>query len=125
MRRELKIILILILIVIFLIFAYFVIDNYRISKHNEKIDYSCNLNEDCVIKTVGRGVCGSVMQRCVNANSVSAILKPVGGRVVCEAIDTPPEKCECIRNTCISFSCYSEDDCFVKNSPGYNRKDFE
>ena len=100
-------------------------EDYREPKEDVIIDYSCNVNSDCTLKVIGEGICRSDKQRCVNKNSDSAILEENKNGVVCAAIEIPPSKCECVRNTCISYSCDYKDECDVMDSPWYNKKDFE
>src|SRR3989338_3471630 len=113
-------IIILILVVIALFMIYFNImkfEDYREPKEDVIIDYSCNVNSDCTLKVIGEGICRSDKQRCVNKNSDSAILEENKNGVVCAAIEIPPSKCECVRNTCISYSCDYKDECDVMDSP--------
>jgi len=99
-----KLIIIIVIVVLVLIispFAYFYLKNFYVGWHNKKIDYSCNVDEDCVVKFTGCNCCGYT-SACVNKGSVEGIC--TRNFFPCECINPIPISCECIDNKCQSKS---------------------
>jgi hypothetical protein len=83
----LSVIVIIVVIVILLVF-------YPLK--DEGIDYSCNSDEDCVIKNIGNQ-CG-YYPACVNRNFIPD--PPELDSVICGFPDI--DRCECIENMCVN-----------------------
>lgn len=69
-----------------------ILENY----YNSMIDYSCNVDEDCVIKYAGCNLC----YKCMNKNSIEGICLRIWD-VSCTELKAPPEYCKCVNNYCV------------------------
>jgi len=99
-----KLLIIIIVVGILLIispFAYFFLKSAYADWHNKRIDYSCNVDADCVVKSTGCNCCGYT-SACMNKDSVSGICDIPTSQMVCECINPRPTTCECINNKCQS-----------------------
>jgi hypothetical protein len=87
---------------------------FRISAentNNDKIDFSCSTDQDCVPKEAGCGGCYGTQKVCVNKNSVEGICLRVRadyGCLTCQMepmrIEGPGSFCKCYNGLCGGFS---------------------
>ncbi len=104
MNRILKVIvIILVLILIFLLVYKFTPIRKVIEKdYNKKIDFSCNVDEDCTIKDIGCDTCSGTRKGCVNKESREGIcLEGIPRQyITCLVKTIPLTSCKCVNNKC-------------------------
>ncbi|MCX6750734.1 MAG: hypothetical protein NTZ83_04710 [Candidatus Pacearchaeota archaeon] len=99
-----KLLIIIIVVVILLIsspFVYFFFKNIYADWNNKKIDYSCNVDADCAVKSAGCSCCG-YGYACMNKDSISGICGLAPSQMTCECLPLKPTSCECINGKCQS-----------------------
>jgi len=97
-----KLIILIIVVVILLIissFVYSFLKRSYVVGHNSRIDFSCNVNSDCIVKTSGCNCCGNTAS-CMNKNSVSGICNLKKSEMMCDCAEPRITACECINNKC-------------------------
>ncbi|MBU1135471.1 MAG: hypothetical protein KKG13_03055 [Nanoarchaeota archaeon] len=81
--------------------------------HNAQLDYSCNTDNDCVIKTAGCGICHSSYRACMNNDSMEGVCyeteNPTSG---CLAMTINPTSCRCVNSECEGILYCSNGQCF-------------
>ena len=112
MNKKLVIIIVAILVLMIFSFAYFYspflslyfkysFNNIYADWHNKRIDYSCNVDEDCVVESTGCNCCGYTFA-CVNKNSVSGLCPIPIGSMTCKCVNPIPTSCVCVNAGCQS-----------------------
>ena len=115
MKRKFKI-LSVIIIVLIAIFSYFSAYPFIIKtmekSHNAQIDYSCNTDKDCVIKTAGCSMCSGTYGSCMNKDSIEGVCYRGGDELNCDAITLSPTACMCVDNKCEGILYCFDGQCF-------------
>lgn len=97
--KKLSIIIVAAILLIISFFAYsFLKDSYS---DNKQIDYSCNVDADCAVKSTGCNCCGDTFG-CMNRRSDPGICDIPTSEMVCDCVNPRPRSCECINNECQS-----------------------
>ena len=68
-----------------------------------KLDYYCETDADCAIKSAGCAMCSArTLKACVNKNSPESecIISIPPGVATCTAFEADHESCECVNNSC-------------------------
>ena len=93
-------------VVVIAIVVWFVVNlfaggtNNALNKAFNSIDYSCNVDSDCVKKgTDCNVICGS---KCVNKNWKLVCLFPEQ-KIFCTIVEQPHMICKCIDNICVKY----------------------
>ena len=71
--------------------------------YNNRIDYSCNVDEDCAIKLSGCGTCG-YSSSCMNKDSITPNCEMAPEEMLGECFSYNPRSCRCVKNTCASMT---------------------
>ncbi len=98
---------VIVLIIIFII-VFYIYEGPYANYNNQKIDYSCNTDNDCVVKSLGCDCCGH-KSGCVNKKSVNGICKNIFGNFMCQCIHLMPQGCKCVNNKCEDISLFDEE----------------
>jgi len=101
---------VLIALILIAVFVVPFILNVPINENNSKINYACNTDSDCIVKTTGyhgEGVCNSPIKRCTNANSPEYTRQYEFPNIlaICPALGmVNPNSCKCENNICTSYA---------------------
>lgn len=83
--------------------AFFAVLNACGGGDPPRVDYSCTLEEDCVVKNVGN--CCGANNVCVNVNfepDPDAVLDACDDRAV-SCVEMPPVRgCQCVESACVT-----------------------
>lgn len=96
-----KIIIIILFLLVIIPVSFFVLKPQYIKLHNSKVDYSCEIDSDCVVKKTGCSCCGDTYA-CVNVDSTEGWCELSPNAIVCDCIEPRQFDCGCIDNKCQS-----------------------